>query len=207
MFSHESLWDGVERVAARQGWTLSRLASIAGLDPTALNRSKRFGSDGKPRWPSMATVAKLLTATNIPLSEFCRMIEGGGAVEAPAVRRGHVLLVDDDRLFRETTAERLRGAGYAVHEAPGHRDALDLLDEGRPFDLLCTDLVMPEGMGGLALARLARARRPSLKVLYVTGYDVGLRQDTDAIVLRKPVQPESLLVEVERIMALRPNSH
>jgi len=152
MFSHEALWDGVERVAARQGWTLSRLASIAGLDPTALNRSKRFGSDGKPRWPSMATVAKLLTATNIPLSEFCRMIEGGGAVEAPAVRRGHVLLVDHD------------------------------------------------------LARLAPARRPDLKVLHVTSYDVGLRQDTGAIVLRKPVQSESLLVEVERIMASRPNS-
>ena len=207
MFSHEALWDGVERVATRQGWTLSRLASVAGLDPTALNRSKRFGSDGKPRWPSMATIAKLLKAANIPFSEFCRMMEEGRPVDVPAVRHGHVLLVDDDRLFRETAAERLRGAGYAVQQAPGHRDALDLLDEGRPFDLLCTDLVMPEGMGGLALARLARARRPSLKVLYVTGYDIGSRDDQNAVVLRKPVQPESLLVEVERIMGLRPNSH
>lgn len=207
MFTHEALWNGVERIAARRGWTLSRLATVAGLDATALNRSKRVGNDGKPRWPSMATIAKLLGATNISLTEFCRMIEDGDAVESStAPRRGHVLLVDDDRLFRESSAERLRAAGYTVHQAPGHRDALDLLDEGRPIDLLCTDVVMPDGMGGLALARLARARRPGLKVLYVTGYDIGMREELKAIVLRKPVQPEALLSEVERIIAQRPMS-
>jgi CheY-like chemotaxis protein len=207
MFTHEALWGGVERVAARQGWTLSRLAMVAGLDPTALNRSKRFGADGKPRWPSMSTVAKLLAATNIPLSEFCHMVEtGDDPVAAAAKRRGHVLLVDDDRLFREASAEQLRAAGYVVDQAPDHRDALDLLDGGRPVDVLCTDIVMPEGMGGLALARLARARRPGLKILYVTGYDIAARHDVNGLVLRKPVLPQDLLSGVERMIALRPNS-
>lgn len=206
MFTHEALWQGVERLASKRGWSLSRLATLAGLDPTALNRSKRFGADGKPRWPSMATVAKLLTATNLSLSEFCRLVETGGEAETAPVRRGHVLLVDDDQLFREASAEQLRAAGYLVHPVPGHRDALDLLEDGRPVDLLCTDIVMPEGLGGLALARLARARRPGLKILYVTGYDLGTRHDVNAPVLRKPVQPEVLLSEVERKIALHPNS-
>jgi two-component system cell cycle response regulator CpdR len=205
MFTHEALWQGIDRVAERQGWTLSRLATIAGLDATALNRSKRFGTDAKPRWPSMSTIAKLLAATNMPLSEFCRLVETGEEPAAPT-RRGHVLLVDDDQLFREASAEQLRAAGYIVHQAPGHRDALDLLEDGRPVDLLCTDIVMPEGMGGLALARLARARRPGLKILYITGYEIAARHEFRGLVLRKPVRPQDLLSEVERMIALRPNS-
>ena len=207
MFSHQALWEGVERIAARRGWTLSRLATIAGLDPTALNRSKRFGNDGKPRWPSMATVAKLLAATNITLTEFCRMVESTEEGDSAALHRGHVLLVDDDGMFRQLSAERLRAAGYTVHQAPGHRDALDLLEDGRPVDLLCTDIVMPEGMGGLALARMARARRPNLKILYVTGYNVPVREELNAQVLRKPLLPQDLVSEVERLITVRANTH
>src|SRR3954469_15845971 len=102
MFSHQQVWDAIESLARSKGWSLSRLAVRAGLDPTALNRSKRVGFDGKPRWPSTETLAKLLSATEIPLGEFCRLVEEAG----PDSVQGHggqplgsVLLVEDDAFF------------------------------------------------------------------------------------------------------------
>ena len=70
MWSHESVWAAIDQLAARHGLSPSGLAKKSGLDPTAFNPSKRHGSDGRPRWPSTESVAKILAATGDSLAEF-----------------------------------------------------------------------------------------------------------------------------------------
>jgi two-component system cell cycle sensor histidine kinase/response regulator CckA len=82
----------------------------------------------------------------------------------PAGRK--VLLVEDRALLRNLVQDALAGSGFEVTAAAGGDEAL-ALDEG--FDLLLTDVVMPE-MTGPQLARILRAARPGLRVLYVSGY-------------------------------------
>jgi signal transduction histidine kinase/ActR/RegA family two-component response regulator len=80
-----------------------------------------------------------------------------------------ILLVDDDQPVRATTGELLRALGYAVIEAGGGRAALDVLRDAPEIALLLTDVVMPE-MNGPALADAARALRPGLPVVFMSGY-------------------------------------
>ena len=80
MWSHESVWGAIDALAARCGLSPSGLAKKAGLDPTAFNPSKRHGSDGRPRWPSTESIAKVLTATGVSLEWFVGQARGGRAV-------------------------------------------------------------------------------------------------------------------------------
>ena len=69
----------------------------------------------------------------------------------------------------------------------------ELLDAGRAFDLLLTDVVMPEGMTGLDLAKAVRSRLPDLPILLPSGYnDVVASNGAEFPVLRKPVPYEEL---------------
>ena len=70
MLSHERVWQAIDRLAAENRLSTSGLARKAGLDPTTFNRSKRVGVDGRPRWPSTESIAKILTATATELSMF-----------------------------------------------------------------------------------------------------------------------------------------
>lgn len=70
MWNHESVWGAIDALAARQGLSVSGLAKKAGLDPTAFNVSKRHGSDGRPRWPSTESIAKILAATGEAVEDF-----------------------------------------------------------------------------------------------------------------------------------------
>lgn len=70
MISHDTIWDAIDALAARHDLSPSKLARLAGLDPTALNRSKRVSKDGRARWPSMESIAKILDATNETLDGF-----------------------------------------------------------------------------------------------------------------------------------------
>ena len=87
MWSHESVWGAIDALAARHGLSPSGLAKQAGLDPTAFNPSKRHGHDGRPRWPSTESIAKVLAATGESLEGFVgltrRPIAGAGAREIP----------------------------------------------------------------------------------------------------------------------------
>lgn len=68
--THDWIWLAIETLARRNGLTPSALARLAGLDPTAFNRSKRFTAEGRPRWPSTESVSKILEATRTSLDEF-----------------------------------------------------------------------------------------------------------------------------------------
>jgi CheY-like chemotaxis protein len=114
-----------------------------------------------------------------------------------------ILVVDDDEVFRDTTASILRSAGYRVQSAPDYRLALEILERGDPVDLLILDIVMPDRVNGFALARMARLRRPRLKVIYISGFDIprGAGEEALGPIIRKPLDNDQLLAEVARILA------
>ena len=75
MFSHNEIWIAIDRLAEASGYSTSGLAKKAGLDPTAFNRSKRLSPEGKPRWPSTESLAKILAVTNVTMNEFIVFIQ------------------------------------------------------------------------------------------------------------------------------------
>src|ERR1700754_3192921 len=75
MLTHDQIWGAMDRLAARSGLSPSGLAKAAGLDPTTFNKSKRITPEGRPRWPSTESVAKALTATNVPFDTFVSLTE------------------------------------------------------------------------------------------------------------------------------------
>lgn len=74
MLSHDRVWAAIDTLARRQGLTPSGLARRAGLDPTTFNPSKRIAGDGRPRWPSTESLAKVLEATGANLSELADLM-------------------------------------------------------------------------------------------------------------------------------------
>ena len=75
MLSHGSVWAAIDRLADTRGLSVSALAKAAGLDPTAFNKSKRIGPDGRPRWPSTESLAKIFDAANADIREFFSLAE------------------------------------------------------------------------------------------------------------------------------------
>lgn len=74
MLSHRALWEALDKLAERHGLSASGLAKLAGLDATAFNPSKRISKDGRERWPSTESVAKVLEATS---ETFDSLLSGG----------------------------------------------------------------------------------------------------------------------------------
>ena len=70
MLSHEEIWTAIDALAARHRLSVSGLARRAGLDPTSFNKSKRYGADGRLRWPSTESIAKVLEATGETVTAF-----------------------------------------------------------------------------------------------------------------------------------------
>jgi PAS domain S-box-containing protein len=102
-------------------------------------------------------------------------VEAGAADTKAAAPAGAgdetILICEDDEDVRAYSVEALRELGYRVLEAADGRAALRLLAENAEgIDLLFTDIVLPGGMSGAAVAEKARAIRPGLPVLFTTGY-------------------------------------
>jgi phage repressor protein C with HTH and peptisase S24 domain len=74
MLSHAQIWNALDSLAARYRLSASGLAKKAGLDPTTFNKSKRVSSDGRLRWPSTESIAKVLEATGASLDEFMTLV-------------------------------------------------------------------------------------------------------------------------------------
>ena len=74
MLSHENIWAVVDQLAERYSLSASALAKKAGLDPTTFNKSKRTSVDGRPRWPSTESLAKILEATGSSIDELLQML-------------------------------------------------------------------------------------------------------------------------------------
>jgi phage repressor protein C with HTH and peptisase S24 domain len=93
VLSHEKVWTAIDALAARHSLSASGLARKAGLDSTAFNRSKRYSSDGRPRWPSTESLAKVIDATGASLGEFLALIEGSVEGGWQRSRRASVPLI------------------------------------------------------------------------------------------------------------------
>jgi phage repressor protein C with HTH and peptisase S24 domain len=74
MLTHGQVWAALDALATRYGLTASALARKAGLDATTFNKSKRQTPDGRLRWPSTESVAKVLDATGASLDEFMALL-------------------------------------------------------------------------------------------------------------------------------------
>ncbi len=75
MLSHQQVWAAIDALAERHSLSASGLAKRAGLDSTAFNKSKRLSADGRPRWPSTESLAKVMDATGSTLVEFIELVE------------------------------------------------------------------------------------------------------------------------------------
>lgn len=76
MFSHKQVWNAIDVIAERYGFSPSGLAKKAGLDPTSFNPSKRIGPNGRPRWPTMESISSVLQASGAPVDEFMEILSG-----------------------------------------------------------------------------------------------------------------------------------
>lgn len=73
---HDDVWRAIDTLAAENGLSPSGLARKAGLDPTSFNLSKRNTHDGRSRWPSTESIAKVLNATGAGLADFAALVMG-----------------------------------------------------------------------------------------------------------------------------------
>jgi two-component system, cell cycle sensor histidine kinase and response regulator CckA len=144
--------------------------------------------------------------TYLPSIEESRSLFPGPASLGPGPRGGEtVLLVEDDEGVRIATRRILENHGYRVIEASQGPEALFLAQaqEG-PIDLLVTDIVMPL-MKGDALAKRMLADRPSIKVLYVSGYTqhalaAECQFESGSVFVQKPFSPHVLLRKVRMVL-------
>ena len=132
-------------------------------------------------------------------------VEEGGLVRTAQpvddtpFRAGRLLVVDDEQMVRSVTAKLLRLKGYTVKEADGGPRALDLLAE-HPFDLVVTDLGMPE-MSGSELAYRIRQHHPDLPILLLTGHtDAEDQSENVDVVVKKPFQIDVLEQTIQRLL-------
>jgi phage repressor protein C with HTH and peptisase S24 domain len=76
MFTHKQVWTAIDTIAERYGFSASGLAKKSGLDPTSFNPSKRHGPDGRPRWPTTESIARVLDASGASVEEFMDLLSG-----------------------------------------------------------------------------------------------------------------------------------
>ena len=129
---------------------------------------------------------------------------GGGSSASAGWKMAKILLAEDDTDMRRFLVKALQNAGYDVISYDNGLSAYQRLRE-EPFELLLTDIVMPE-MDGIELARRASELDPDIKIMFITGFAaVILNNDTaapkDARVLSKPFHLKDLVREVDRLLA------
>ncbi len=136
----------------------------------------------------------------------------GAAAEtaAPSLDIGKetILVVEDDPTVQVSVTTQLKSLGYTTITAANAQEALAKIDAGEQFDLLFTDLVMPGPMNGRQLAEEAAKRRPSLKVLFTSGYtqDAAIhhgRLARGVLLLAKPYRKSDLARMIRQALAIQ----
>lgn len=122
---------------------------------------------------------------------------GDGAQSRGGVR---ILVVDDEPMVRAVTSKLLRLKGHTVEDVEGGPQALTLLASDRAFDLVITDLSMPE-MSGRELATAIRERHSDLPVMLLTGDTDAQAEGADvAAVVKKPFQLDALEATIQDVL-------
>jgi signal transduction histidine kinase len=124
----------------------------------------------------------------------------------PLARSGEVILIaEDDPAVRKFVVGQVTSLGYAAIAAADGAAACRELHRAERIDLLLTDVVLPNGMSGPALARAARARRPDLKLLYMSGYSRAAVLHDDEMdaadqMLAKPFRKAELARKLRQVL-------
>jgi CheY-like chemotaxis protein len=145
----------------------------------------------------------------LPRATVQSQAQVGGELSPPSAEPVNgarkILLVDDDHGVREITSSMLQEMGHDVLEAGSGGHALELLDRQPRIDLMLIDFAMP-GMNGAELARHARAKRPSLPMIFLTGYadTTALRGIDQEHVLRKPFRDSDLIAKIRSVLESEP---
>ena len=168
--THAQLWTAIDRLARNEGLSASALARRAGLDPTAFNPSKRFGSGDppRPRWPTTESLTRVLEATGLSLADFAALARDGP--ERPPVipllgmaQAGLDGFFDDAGLptgdgWEQTELPRprdtllsLRVAGDSM--APVYRDGDTIIVDREASEVRKGDRVVVRTTGGETLAK------------------------------------------------------
>ena len=123
------------------------------------------------------------------------------ADQSPRSDSPRILLAEDEEAMRTYLARALTNAGYEVRAVDRGTEAVPLL-ESEHFDLLLSDIVMPE-MDGIELAQRCSEISPRTRVMFITGFAAvslrASREQPEAKVLSKPFHLRDLVLEVERI--------
>ena len=160
MLTHERIWKAVDLLAARNGLSASGLARRAGLDPTAFNKSKRVSSDGRLRWPSTESIAKIFESTSTDLEVFMALVL---ADRPPAPTRAIPLIAMSDCAEAFDGEGRPQGSKWdevGFPELPaGDLFALELTDDRmmpiyREGDILVCTTTIPVRRGDRVILKL-----------------------------------------------------
>ena len=114
-----------------------------------------------------------------------------------------ILLAEDDDVMRHYLARALERAGYCVVSVGCGTEALARLETGEMFDLLLTDIVMPE-MDGIELAQRVTRLHPRMRIMFITGFSAVSVKAGQALpqarILSKPFHLKDLVAEVDRVL-------
>lgn len=123
------------------------------------------------------------------------------SMASPASDRLTVLVVEDEPLVRQVTVQSLIDSGYDVIEAETGDEAVSFLDQGRPVDVLFTDIRMPGTVNGWQVAEAFRAAKPGLPVLYATGHSTLQTPVSGSLFFRKPYKPSQVVWGIRALTA------
>ncbi len=163
-------------------------------------------SGGQTRIDSI--VGEGTTVTIFLLRNIDGEVDGSQSVETPDTIAGHgemVLVVEDDGEVREIAVAMLREFGYRVLHVTQGEEAIALMENTPDLNLLLSDVMLPGGISGKALAEAARAIIPDLRVLFMSGYTrdafgANGRPDPGDDLLEKPFRKSELAEAVRRTL-------
>jgi CheY-like chemotaxis protein len=142
---------------------------------------------------------RLPRAASVPRSQALAIANIEGGAEA-------ILIVEADALVRKYVITQVRSLGYRTLAAGNASEALSIMDQGEEINLLFTDVMMPGSINGRQLVFEALIRRPSLKVLYTSGYSESAmvrdgHLDAGALLLAKPYRKIELARMIRAALA------
>jgi signal transduction histidine kinase/CheY-like chemotaxis protein len=147
------------------------------------------------------------TSVTVLLPAVAPEVEQRAPSAAPDLEqaRARVLVVEDEPSVRQFVCSQLMSLGYEVQAVASGPEALQVLDVDAGFDLLFTDMVLPQGMSGVELAERVRAISPGLNVLLTSGYPEEAfqhhgRPDATMPLLRKPFRRRELAEALQRAL-------
>ena len=152
--------------------------------------------------PGHGTTVKLYLPRTMEASEEVRETDG----ESAGIGQGEtILVVEDDPDVRDYVTAALNALGYHVLDAKDGSTAIQVLESERKIDMLFTDIVLPGGMNGRAIADKARELRPEIRILFTSGYTENAvihhgRLDEGVELLVKPYNQETLASRIRSIL-------